>query len=222
MDREFLSGLEWYVDMKDKAIEDVLALRTPLDAKVARLSYGLYFTSLLSLTEAVIEKVPDSKEKIHASLDEFGGMEGTQNYEYIKQLRNAITHRGFNVTASGLQHGDRVYLLAPQTIFDKWQKKEYKRFSELVEELMICCEMTVCPAVSGVLESIGFWEYDLDEAESRALTIESLNTIEHMPDWAKKMTIELLPTINTSEIASKRLAEFRSKLQARDLRSLFH
>lgn len=221
MNQQFLDGLEWYVDVKDKALKEILGLKAPLDGMAARLSYGLYFVNLLSLTEGVIEIVPTAKDKIHAAFDRLGGMSGRQNYGYLRELRNSLVHRGFDIVSAGILHGSRVYLLAPSEIFDKTGNRAYKRFSELVEEIITCCEQLIGPAVSDALDSIGYWDQEIDGPKTRADIEAALVAAEHMPEWARKGAREILADLDVAAFKVKQLKSFRDKLQPRDLRFAF-
>lgn len=220
MDTERLLDLEWYVDAKNYALDDIRLLVVPVNYAQMRIAYGNYFVSLVSLTEAICEYVADGRTFIYSAFDGLNGLPGQQNYEYLKNLRNAVIHRGMNIAAAGIKHGNRVCLRAPPTVSDKKGKKTYRAFATFVEEIIVYSEFIVGPAVDKALASQGVWSADeLDQDELLIAATASINDIKEIPPQLRDLATKSIAGIDLVMLYRQRRDSFRTKLKARDVRA---
>ena len=105
--RELISGLKWYFQAKNLALKSALSIISPLSVDQQndiRIYYSLYLANLLSATEMLLEKEylfsQDFKQEIEAALSFPGFTDGENNYSYLRELRNAAIHRGFDICSS--------------------------------------------------------------------------------------------------------------------------
>lgn len=105
--RQMLYSLSWYMTARQTELRAALSLRTPLSVTNQadmRVHYSGYFLNLLAATELFRETTTlqsnDFETQLYSRLvfDEFEN--GETNYPYIRELRNAIVHRGLDITSA--------------------------------------------------------------------------------------------------------------------------
>lgn len=157
---EKLFSLKWYVDCKDRVVEDIAAgFFPPANLDEMRLSYGLYFTHLISLTEAVREYCPAASwQKVLGALDGLGGKSGESNYRYLRETRNAVVHRGCNIAETARVDGTgRVRVLAPPGARVARGSNPPESFAEYLDTIIADIEERLGPGIDSALEEAGFW-----------------------------------------------------------------
>lgn len=113
---EKISGLIWYALCKRDAIDQMRRFSVPADGHEMRMAYSSYFVNLQSLIDRSKELFGDSlvDDWINC-LDGYGEQSGEENERYIRELRNAIVHRGLNPTASAEVLGNFVLPHSPMS-----------------------------------------------------------------------------------------------------------
>ncbi|MDB5583737.1 MAG: hypothetical protein JWR80_8913 [Bradyrhizobium sp.] len=191
--REGISGLLWHAQCKQLALEEVMSFRPPADLEKMRMYHSLYLTSLQSLLElgtAMFGK--EVKCAWRSALDGAGGHGGENNLCYVRELRNAIVHRGENVVAVGSVVLDQTCAVAPAEAFNRRGKIKgpYLAFAPYLRNVFAICEDAVGPVILTVAaDALATLEQtSLAEMASEALT--AIKSSAHMPDWAKAMAIK--------------------------------
>jgi len=134
------SSIKWYFDSKNIALRKALQLRGPLGTEQhndLRVFYSQYLISLVSAVEALLEKeYPFCAHFQDTFYEEFvidGYSDGEQNYAYIKELRNAIVHRGEDIAGRGTLMQSGLHLLhVPPQISTRSGQATYQAFSPLL------------------------------------------------------------------------------------------
>lgn len=125
-ERDLLNALSLYLATKQTALRSALALRAPLtneQAQDLRVHYSNYFVNLLSAIELISQGPTPGEQSFSAALDaaysftEFPS--GAENYGYIRELRNAIVHRGLDIASAVHFAADVPLLVAPHTIANR-------------------------------------------------------------------------------------------------------
>lgn len=145
---ELLMSVQWYFEIKNLSLENILEIKIPLSIekqKEMRIYYSQYFTSLVSAIEILLDKNENKKHKEFYNklksefvFDNF--LDGSYNYEYIKNLRNSIIHRGMDITLSA-HIKDSFPLVIAQPVIDKYKKNTYQPFEFYLIGIIQKCEL---------------------------------------------------------------------------------
>ncbi len=148
--REITSGLMWYFQAKNLALKNALSIRSPLSVDQQndiRTYYSLYLANLLSSTEMLLEKEypfsQDFKQNLEEALSFPGFTDGKNNYAYLKELRNAVIHRGFDICSSAHFIENIPLMIAPQSITNRSGKISYSAFGFYLIEIISKCESKI-------------------------------------------------------------------------------
>lgn len=118
---EVLGVLKCYFESKNLSLKIALKFRAPLSVENMadlRLYYSQYFVSLLSATEFLFDKEYLFHKEFKCWLYEKfvfnGANNGEENYLYLRELRNAIVHRGYDILNASRFIKNFPLIIAPQ------------------------------------------------------------------------------------------------------------
>ncbi len=204
--RSMIHALTWYMAARKTALRAALLFRTPLTEIMAtdmRVQYSTYFQNLLSATELMREPTslpPKSFEtELYARFVFPGFPDGESNYEYIKCLRNAIIHRGYDITSAAQVNDNFLMLIALPTIQNNATNpskiKTFGAFDKYVLGIIRKCESVICNVMLDTLNNEGIFQATVDSQASIAEFHSDIQNSHVIPEWAKSMsaTIELKP-----------------------------
>lgn len=201
--RDGISGLLWHAQCKQLALEQVMSFRPPADVEQMRMYHSLYLTSLQSLIE--LATVMFGKGVEHAwrsALEGAGGHSGENNLCYVRELRNAVVHRGENVVAVGSVVLDQTCAVAPAEAFNRRGKIKgpYAAFAPYLRNVFAICEDAVGPVIlTATAEAFAALE-QTSIAEMTAEAIAGIESSVHAPDWAKAMAVEHMHEVPFEEL----------------------
>ncbi|WP_428486342.1 hypothetical protein [Rhodopila sp.] len=122
----FFSGLLWYLEARNWALEKIKSCPHGSHLFDVQMYHALYFTNLVSAFDHVSDHLKDDKAAQQAFIFRIeSGFGDTGNWEYVRELRNAIIHRGLNPTSAAHGDGTSVFALCPVTIQNRWHKKSH-------------------------------------------------------------------------------------------------
>ncbi|WP_183004099.1 hypothetical protein [Achromobacter sp. UMC71] len=217
---EKLFSLKWYVDCKDRVLMDILAgFFPPANGDEMRLTYGLYFMHLMSLAEAVREYCPKSpQDRMTHALDGLGGNSGENNYRYLRETRNAVVHRGWNIAETGrVDDAGRVRLLAPPGDRVGRGVNPPVAFAEYLDSVIMEVEARLGPSIELALTDAGFWD---ETRTSKDLQEEAWRFVfEHpqLPDHVKKARMLLIDGESILRGREKFRSDLRASLEPKDI-----
>lgn len=204
--RDMLHALTWYMEARKTALRAALSFRTPLTTLThtdMRIQYSAYFQNLLSATELMREPIPlppnSFEAKLYARFVFPGFQDGKSNYEYIKYLRNAIVHRGYDITSTFHVVGDFPMLVAEPSFQNNATNpakiKTFQAFDTYVLNIIGKCESVIGGVIFDTLSDAGVFQATID---TQAAIVEARTAVQNshvMPDWAKAMAaaLELKP-----------------------------
>lgn len=200
---EVLSALQWYFESKNTHLEDALKIVTPMsteDVKRLRISYSHYFISLMSALEMLLDKNYSHQKAFKEHLIKGFIFEnysnGEENYNYMKELRNCIIHRGYDITCAAHTPGGHPMLLAPERIPTRGGKTEYSAFGKYILELVSKVESVIGNIVYSHVESVDLLKPTYTADKQLKLIQEFISKTNIIPEPFKKMALEVLPTID--------------------------
>lgn len=194
--RDMLYSLLWYMSARQTALRTALSFRTPLsvtDQADMRVHYSGYFLNLLAATELFRETTTlrpnDFEAQLYSRLvfDEF--QDGKANYSYIRELRNAVVHRGLDITSAAHIDGSFPMILAEPKIQDRWRKEIFFAFDEYLLHVIAKCESVVGPVMLDCLNAAGIFEATIDADAAVAEYRETVEQAHAMPEHVKAMAL---------------------------------
>lgn len=205
-DRDMLLALTWYMTARKTALRAALSFRTPLTTIAhtdMRVHYSAYFQNLLSATELMCELtlVPTNsfKTELYARFVFPGFQDGKSNYKYIKYLRNAIVHRGYDITSAAHVDGDFLMLVAEPSFQNNAtnleKRKTFHAFDTYVLNIIAKCESVISGVIFDALHSAGVFQANVDSQAAIAESHTAIQNSHMMPEWTKVMAaaLELKP-----------------------------
>jgi hypothetical protein len=107
-----LPAMKWYFSKANRAIDKIIDMKIPADNDDLRFYYGVYVESIFSALDLFRENGYITHKGIQEILED-------NAYVYLRELRNSIVHRGYDLATAGTVINERVFLRMPSDIFDK-------------------------------------------------------------------------------------------------------
>lgn len=200
--RNMLSSLSWYMSARKTALRAALAFRTPLsitDQTDIRVHYSGYFVNLLAATELFRETTtlqPNNFEvQLYSRMVFDGFPDGKINYSYIRELRNAVVHRGLDITSAAHFDGNCLMIIAEPEVQNKWGTDTFCTFGKYLLDVIAKCESIIGPVMLDCLNAAGIFDATIDVEASVAEYREAIEQSRIMPENVKAMalTVEFKP-----------------------------
>ena len=204
---ELLSSMKWYFELKNLSLKKILSFRIPLsveDQNDVRLYYSQYFSALLSATELFLEDKyaykDNFKKKLFHQLSFENFTNGKANYDYLRELRNSIIHRGLNINSSAHIQDDFPMIIAPSPITNRGGNISYLAFDYYLIDLIKKCESILGPTFLEHIEECKIFEMQMTNEEAIRHSKQDILNSTAMPDWVKNMALNTIEDINHEEI----------------------
>ncbi len=201
-------GLLWYLEARNWALEKMKASPHGSHPFDIRMHHSLFFVNLMSAVDHVADELKkDNKATRDAFIDRVrGDFEQSDDYNYVRKLRDAVIHRGFNPVAAGHFDQTTLHVLCPATVEDQGGKA-YSCSFRYLRELAQKCREVIDPAIRDVLEGFGLFDPKIHEP-NRVETMNAVASSTAMPDWAKALAEQAFDRMDFADAAS-RLANSR-------------
>lgn len=204
---ELRAALEWYFESKNLALKNALGFRCPMSSeqqKELRQYYSQYFVALVSATELLCEPSYEFstrfKDQLNVALSFAAFPDGKGNYDYIRELRNSIVHRGLDICSASHVYEDRLLVVAPAKVSDRNAKKSFPAFGSYLIEIIATCEETVGPLIAKHLEEVGLLKPLLTQDQARAEANSFLAEAPAVPDWVKQNALRYISQLDFNQM----------------------
>ncbi|HAS8191819.1 TPA: hypothetical protein I7674_21965, partial [Vibrio vulnificus] len=208
---EVIFSIEWYVKSKNLALKNALAIRCPMSLDTQeehRQYYSQYLSSVLSITELLCDKATPLRSEFRDKLySELGGehIDGSKYYDYLRELRNSVVHRGMNLTDSMHIVNDFPLILAPNPVTNRNGNQVHeapeKYFLSIIEHVE-----TVVPAlVINHIEDSGWHSIFICNEQAQEESKRKVEQSEAMPDWVKQEALRVIPDIDMLDMQKQRM-----------------
>lgn len=194
--RDMLYSLSWYMSARQTALRAALSFRTPLsvtDQTDMRVHYSGYFLNLLAATELFREadtlQPNDFEAQLYSRLVFDGFKEGKANYSYLRELRNAVVHRGLNITSAAHIDGNFPMILAKPNIKNQKGTKTYVAFDKYLLHVIAKCESIVGSVMLDCLNAAGIFEATIDTETAIVEFREAVEQAHSMPEHVKAIAL---------------------------------
>lgn len=213
--RDLFDGLLWYLKVRNWAFEKIKTCPHGSEEFDIRMHHAVYFTNLMSAVCHVCDHLENDESTCSAFTTQIeNGLGGPQTYEYVRELRNAVVHRGFDPILTILGDGPRLIALCPETVPGR-KRKIYPRPSafKYTVELGAHCNAATNTAIAGVLDRLDLFNparLIIDEDDVCAAVASS-----PAPDWAKDAAEKFLRenyAAVAAELAATRVRDMRGLL----------
>jgi hypothetical protein len=194
--RDMLHSLSWYMSARQTALRAALSFRTPLSVTGQtdmRVHYSGYFLNLLAATELFRETTTlqpnDFEAQLYSRLVFDGFQDGEANYSYVRELRNAVVHRGLDITSGAHIDGDFPMILAEPKVQNQKGTKTFVSFDKYLLHVIAKCESVVGSVMLDCFNAAGIFEATID---ADAAVAEYRNGVEQshvIPDHFKAMAL---------------------------------
>jgi hypothetical protein len=218
--RDMLYSLSWYMSARQTALRAALSFRTPLsvtDQTDMRVHYSGYFLNLLAAIELFRETATlqpnDFEAQLYSRLVFDGFQDGVENYAYIRELRNAVVHRGLNITSAAHIDGNFPMILAEPKIQNQKRTKTFVAFDKYLLHAIAKCELVVGSLMLDCLNAANIFEATIDTEAAIAEYREAVEQPHAMPEGIKAMALatEFKPEWAVA-VHSSAIAELRGAL----------
>ena len=200
---EALASLKWYFESKNLSLSNALVFRIPLSVEhqhSLRLYYSQYFVSLLSAVEFLLDNKYPFHVEFKVSLIEGLTFEDAANgevyYSYLRELRNSIVHRGYDLTSAAHFANNFPMFVLPQKVKNQSGQKEYLAPRKYLIELIYICELMIGNIIADHLDIYASQLPSLSAEEKLAELKEFVANDSIMPHWVKE---EALKYVNSEE-----------------------
>lgn len=194
--RDMLNSLSWYMSARQTGLRAALSFRAQLsvtDQTDMRVHYSSYFLNLLAATELFREtktlRPNDFETQLYSRLVFDGFQDGEANYFYIRELRNAVVHRGLDITSAAHFDGDFPMILAEPKIQNQWRTKTFFAFDKYLLHVIAKCESVVGSVMLDCLNTAGIFEATIDAEAAVAEYREAVEQSHAMPEHVKAMAL---------------------------------
>jgi hypothetical protein len=194
--RVMLYSLSWYMSARQTALRAALSFRTQLsvtDQADMRVHYSGYFLNLLAATELFRETTTlqpnDFEAQLYSRLAFDGFEDGEANYSYIRELRNAVVHRGLDVTSAAHIDGNFLMILAEPIVQNQRGTKTFVTFEKYLLHVIGKCESVVGSVMLDCLNAAGIFEATIDAEAAVAEHREAVKQSHAMPEHVKAMAL---------------------------------
>ncbi|MTD33632.1 hypothetical protein [Paludibacterium denitrificans] len=196
--RDMLYSLSWYMSARKTALRSALSFRTPLsvtDQTDMRVHYSGYFLNLLAATELFRETTtlqPNNfEEQLYSRFVFDGFQDGEANYSYIRELRNAVVHRGLDVTSAAHFDGNFPMILAEPEVKNRNGKITFVAFDKYLLHVIEKCESVVGSVMLDCLNGAGIFEASVAAKAAVTEYYEAVINSDAIPEDIKRMALAM-------------------------------
>lgn len=205
---ERLETIFYYMQTKRFAIYKMTKFVPPIDGiqlEEMQIMYGIYFNSFISLIEYIKNEFKQ-QEIIDICYQLYGS---SNNYMYIRELRNSIIHRGLNVANAGarLAKFNIVVPCAPIKVVNQSRQRTYTKFVDNLFQLVVLCEQ-INSYIYQICSKLNLLEY---KPMTKELHDKRIDEDPFMPQYAKEMSKNCELDYNEINNNLKRIHEERIK-----------
>lgn len=169
-----------------------------------RLYYSEYLAHLVSATELLLEKEYPHRKAFKKLLEEQFVFEeypdGSANYSFVRELRNSVVHRVYDITSAAHVEGDLLLVIAPPSVTNRGGSKIYQGLGYYLLEVIAKCESVIGPVIARHLSEVGLLSASVEPDQAVDEAKESIEASHAMPPWAKELAFGSLDQVDFTEV----------------------
>ena len=181
-----LNTIFFYLKNKRYAISKILSFKAPLSKEQGEyemeIMYGLYFNSYNAIIEYITKDLDNKQIKQEIISRVFNNNEN--NYNYTRELRNSIIHRGLDVSNTGilLKNLNIIVPAVIQTVINKKGNKSYQAFTDNLLQNIIICEKSN-DIIKEFCKKMGYLDFKPTQNKEYLIELQSQNFV---PKWVQE------------------------------------
>lgn len=213
---ELICSIEWYVNVKNLSLKKALSIRCPMDIDMQqehRMFYSEYLAAVMSIIELLLDKKTPQNEKFRRELynelntDNFTG---ENYYNYLRELRNSVVHRGGHLTSSARVINDFPLVIAPTPIENRNGNYSYDAPEKYLIDIIIRLEKMFPSLIFNHIVQCGWDNCEIDSNSEMEECRRAIIKTENMPDWVKEL---VLPEIEKIDFLAIRKEQVNKAMQ---------
>jgi hypothetical protein len=196
----FLDGVFWYLETRNWAFQKIRLCPRGSQGLDIKMYHYLYFSNLFGAIDIVgdyrrsIGETADFDEEVRSRFANHN------DYQYARELRNSIVHRGLDSAAAGHADDTLLYVLCPPSVRNRGGNAFSCSFQYTVQ-LAEQCNSAANAAIFKFLHDQGFFD-PVANTVNKAETLDAIKDSSAMPDWAKRMALQALDKLNFEQMAT--------------------
>lgn len=160
-----------------------------------RVHYSGYFLNLLAATELFRETTTlqpnDFEAQLYSRFVFDGFQDGEANYSYIRELRNAVIHRGLDITSAAHIDGNFPMLLAEPKVENQKRTKTFVAFDKYLLHVIAKCESVIGSVMLDCLNAAGMFETTIDTETVVAEYRDAVEQSHAIPEGVKALALAM-------------------------------
>lgn len=212
-----MSEINWYLTKTNHAIDKISKLRAPINGNELRFQYSSLIESIFSTLDCLLDKNQafNNADHINAKIEEKLGDEGEDILVYLRETRNAVVHRGLDITKRGDSTKEgKVVLHVPHGITSRSGKMKKKPSETRLDILLHNLDKAIKEIAFDELTLLGLLTTDDDEKiEEIANKIKNISLPDDVPEYAKSMFMEYQNSLTTDSANKVASQMYNSKIK---------
>ncbi len=208
---EIIYSIQWYVEAKNLSLSNALSIMCPLTPSKQnehRIYYSQYFSSLLSITELLLDNSTPDREAFREELYKSLGSDfdsGKRFYDYLRELRNSIIHRGENIVAAAHNVGNFPMVLSPNPITNRSGNKSYEAPYKYLIDIIRYCESVIPKLVVEHIKTNSWDVISFDPELHLEKTSNAISNSDAMPEWVKQQALISIKEIDFENLIKQKI-----------------
>ncbi len=131
--------------------------------------------------------------------------DGTKYYDYLRELRNSVVHRGMNLTASSHIENDFPLILAPTPITNRSGNQVHEAPEKYFLSIIAHLEAIIPPLIVSHIKGNGWNDIFLGNDEALAESKQSIEKSIAMPEWVKQQALQSIQDIDMLDMQRQKM-----------------
>lgn len=186
-----IGSINWYLTKTNNAIEKISRISPPADGKELRFQYSSLIESIFSSIDYLNDNYllfSSAKDYIDKEIIRRLGAEGRIILTYMRNTRNAVIHRGLDISARGDEVNGRIALHTPTGITDQWRKAKTKPSEKMLDILLYDLDRVTKELIHDELTRLGFLKKNNSQVIAElAHEVKTITLPDDVPAYAKAM-----------------------------------
>lgn len=206
-----LESITWYFGKANRGLSEIVNMKIPVDGESIRFYYGVYIESILSALDFM-------RDEQHTSFKEIDELLQQDAHEYLRELRNSIVHRGYDLAKEGTTLNDKLYLRTPRDVTNKHGKIIPYPKEDLLIQFLIKVDSIIRNFLSKKIFDLGLLELKKVTEQEKNIAFDGIINFvlnyPHMTETHKNLFLDnsvvIKESINLEEIDRVKIEKYKS------------
>lgn len=214
-DAYFYSGLKWHYDCKKFAVQKIISFIPPADLFEVHLYHKIYIESMVSIICMSEEKYGDSFRNDLENALATKNKTGTNNYWYLRNLRNDCVHSGFDIAYQGHVIKGFICIASTERVFGKNKHKHgpYTPFFPYLRDMFAVYENVINPIIWKYFQEDPVFKTPKTKDELRKQMNDYIQESNFVPSWVKAKSADTIASLPDDCIKDHNMEAIKEILQ---------